>query len=88
MGDYEKYYYIPSLFTATVYSKEVKLYLYSFEKYNHLYKEVDGLKESLKESAIKKVKQIIERLISNYNSYIVKIENEYSIHNKNKMKKY
>ncbi len=78
-GDYEKYFNMPSLFTATVYSKEVKLYLYSFEKYNHLYKEVDGLKESLKESAIKKVKQIIERLISIYNSYIAKIENEYTI---------
>ena len=78
-GDYEKYFNMPSLFTATVYSKEVKLYLYSFEKYNHLYKEVDGLKESLKESAIKKVKQIIERLISIYNSYIAKIENEFTI---------
>ncbi len=78
-GDYEKYFNMPSLFTGTVYSKEVKLYLYSFEKYNHLYKEVDGLKESLKESAIKKVKQIIERLISIYNSYIAKIENEYTI---------
>ena len=78
-GAYEKYFNMPSLFTGTVYSKEVKLYLYSFEKYNHLYKEVDGLKESLKESAIKKVKQIIERLISIYNSYIAKIENEYTI---------
>ena len=27
-GDYEKYFNIPFLFTATVYSKEVKLYLY------------------------------------------------------------
>ena len=78
-GDYEKYFNMPSLLTATVCSKEVKLYLYSFEKYNHLYKEVDGLKESLKESSIKKVKQIIERLISIYNSYIAKIENEFTI---------
>ena len=78
-GDYEKYFNIPSIFTATVVSKQVKLFVYPYEKYNRLYNEVDGLKEGLKNTAMKKIRKIIERLISIYNSYFTKIENEFTI---------
>ena len=77
-GDYELYFNMPSLFTGTVISKKIKLFLYSFDKFNNLYSDVYGLRESLKNSAFQKLQKIIERLVSIYNSYFSKIENEYT----------
>ena len=77
-GDLELYFNLKSLFNATVISKEIKLFIYSFEKFNTIYKEVYSLREGLKFSAIQKLQKIIERLISIYNSYFNKIEKEYS----------
>ena len=78
-GEYELYFSMPSLFTATVISKQVKLFLYSYEKFNKLYNDVVVLQEGLKYAAIQKIQKIIERLVSIYNSYFSKIENEFSI---------
>ena len=78
-GEYELYFSMPSLFTATVISKQVKLFLYSYEKFNKLYNDVIVLQEGLKYAAIQKIQKIIERLVSIYNSYFSKIENEFSI---------
>ncbi len=77
-GDYELYFNMPSLFTANVVSKKVTLFLYSYDKFNILYNEVYALHEGLKNSAIHKIEKIIERLVSIYNSYFTKIENEYT----------
>ena len=77
-GDYELYFNMPSLFTASVISKKVTLFLYSYEKFNILYNEVYALQEGLKYSAIHKIEKIIERLVSIYNSYFIKIENEFT----------
>ncbi len=77
-GDLELYFNLKSLFNATVVSKEIKLFLYSYEKFNTIYKEVYSLREGLKFSAVQKLKKIIERLVSIYNSYFIKIEKEYS----------
>ena len=78
-GDLELYFNLKSLFTGTVISKEIKLFIYSYEKFNIIFKEVYSLREGLKISAIQKLQKIIERLISIYNSYFTKIEKEYSI---------
>ena len=78
-GDLELYFNLKSLFTGTVISKEIKLFIYSYEKFNIIFKEVYSLREGLKISAIQKLQKIIERLISIYNSYFIKIEKEYSI---------
>ena len=77
-GDYELYFNMPSLFTASVISKKVTLFLYSYEKFNILYNEIYALQEGLKYSAIHKIEKIIERLVSIYNSYFIKIENEFT----------
>ena len=76
-GDYELYFNMPSLFTASVISKKVTLFLYSYDKFNILYNEVYALHDGLRKSAIHKIEKIIERLVSIYNSYFTKIENEF-----------
>ena len=78
-GDYELYFNLPSLFSGVVSSQQVKMFIYPYQKFNHLYKEVSELKESLKFSAINKLEKIIERLASIYNSYFSKIENDLAI---------
>ena len=75
-GDYELYYKFPSIFTATIVSKDVKLFVFPFKNYFEACKEIHILKNALKESAMNKIQYVIERLVNTYNSYYTKIEKE------------
>ena len=75
-GDYELYYQCPSIFTATVISKDVKLFSFPFKNYIEACKDISKLRNSLKESAKNKIQYIIERLANVYNSHFNEIEKE------------
>ena len=75
-GEYELYFNVPTVFTATVISKDIKLFLYSSKNFIEVSNIMHQLKTSLKESAIKKVQYIIERLVIVYDSYFNKIDKE------------
>ena len=81
-GDYELFFNLPSIFTANVISKEIKLFLFSYEKFFKAKKENFSIFEGLQKSAIYKVKYLIERLMSVYNSFFDKIEKEFTIKQK------
>ena len=78
-GDYELFFDLPSIFTANIISKEIKLFLFSYEKYYKAKKENASIYEGLQKSAIKKIQYIINRLMSVYDSYFDKIEKEFTI---------
>ncbi len=78
-GDYELFYDLPSIFTANIISKEIKLFLFSYERYYKAKKENYSIYEGLQKSAIKKIQYIITRLMSVYDSYFDKIEKEFTI---------
>ena len=75
-GEYELYFNYPTVFTATVVSKDIKLFLYSYKNFTEVSNVMYQLKNALKISAIKKLQYIIERLIMVYDSYINKIDKE------------
>ncbi len=78
-GDYELFYNLPSIFTANIISKEIKLFLFSYERYYKAKKENYSIYEGLQKSSIKKIEYTITRLMSVYNSYFDKIEKEFTI---------
>ena len=75
-GEYELCFNFPTVFTATVVSKDIKLFLYSYKDFIETSNIMYQLKTSLKEAAIKKIQYIIERLIIVYDSYFNKIDKE------------
>ena len=75
-GEYELCFNFPTVFTATVVSKDIKLFLYSYKDFIEVSNVMYQLKNALKISAIKKLQYIIERLIMVYDSYINKIDKE------------
>ena len=68
-GEYELFFYIPSLLTGTVISDVCKVYYYDFDEYKNLNEETYILNESLKHNAFFKLKTILKRMINVYNSY-------------------
>ena len=68
-GEYELFFHMPSLLTATVASDLCKVYYYDFEKYRSLNEETYILNESLKQNSFFKLKTILKRMINIYNSY-------------------
>ena len=67
-GDYEYYFDTPSLITATLTSKESKIYFYEYENFKRINDEVHSLNESLRSISFSKLKSILKRMISIYNS--------------------
>ena len=68
-GEYELFFYIPSLMTGTVISDICKVYYYDFDEYKNLNEETYILNESLKHNSFFKLKTILKRMINVYNSY-------------------
>ena len=67
-GDYEYYFDTPSFITATLISKESKIYFYEYEHFKRVNEEVHSLNESLRSISFSKLKSILKRMISIYNS--------------------
>ena len=68
-GDYEFYFKIPTILTATVVSDKCLYYQYNAEKYQELIHETYLLNESLKNNSFLKLKSLLKRMIMVYNSY-------------------
>ena len=68
-GEYEFYFQIPSILTATVVSDKCLYYQYNTEKYQQLIQETYLLNESLKTNSLLKLKSLLKRMIMVYNSY-------------------
>ena len=68
-GDYEFFFDIPTILTATVVSDKCLYYNYDIEKYQQLIQETYLLNESLKSNSFLKLKSLLKRMISVYNSY-------------------
>ena len=67
-GDYEYYFDTPSFITATLTSKESKIYFYEYEHFKRINEEVHSLNESLRSISFSKLKSILKRMITIYNS--------------------
>ena len=68
-GDYEFFFEIPTILTATVVSDKCLYYQYENEKYQQLIQETYLLNESLKNNSFLKLKSLLKRMIMVYNSY-------------------
>ena len=68
-GDYEFFFEIPTVLTATVVSDKCLYYQYDIEKYQQLIQETYLLNESLKNNSFLKLKSLLKRMIMVYNSY-------------------
>ena len=78
-GDIEFNYNIKSFYSATVKSDKCVFYVLPFEILNEIKgQENFKLRESLNRICIMKIKNIIERLISVYNSFFLKYKKEYN----------
>ena len=70
-GEYEYYFDRPSFITATVTSKESKIYFYDFDNFRKINDEIHSLNESLRMISFGKLKSILKRMISVYNSNFI-----------------
>ena len=68
-GDYEFFFDIPTILTVTVVSDKCLYYNYDIEKYKQLIQETYLLNESLRNNSFLKLKSLLKRMISVYNSY-------------------
>ena len=68
-GDYEFFFDIPTILTATIVSDKCLYYNYDTEKYRQLIQETYLLNDSLRINSFLKLKSLLKRMISVYNSY-------------------
>ena len=68
-GEYEFFFDTPAFVTETVISKNGKIYFYDFESFKKINEEVHVFNEVLKGSSFSKLKSILKRMITIYNSY-------------------
>ena len=89
-GDYEFFFNVPSFITATIMSKSGKVYFYDYENFKKVNEEVHAFNETLKEISFSKLKSILKRMVTIYNSYlnfnIKQVETKLK-ENENKLKK-
>jgi hypothetical protein len=69
IGDYEYFFKVPSFITSTVISKNNLIFFYDFENFKIVNNEFHAFKENLKKISFYKLKSILKRMISMYNSY-------------------
>ena len=91
-GEYEYYFNTSSFVTETIISKNGKVYFYEYKNFKKVNEEIHVLNEVLKEISFSKLKSILKRMVTIYNSYFkfnIKqietkiIENENSLKNAN-----
>ena len=69
IGDYEYFFKVPSFITSTVISKNNLIFFYDFENFKIVNNEFHAFKENLKKISFYKLKSILKRMISIYNSF-------------------
>ena len=69
IGDYEYFFKVPSFITSTVISKNNRIFFYDFENFKIVNNEIHAFKENLKRISFYKLKSILKRMISIYNSF-------------------
>ena len=67
-GEYEYYFNTPSFVTETIISKNGKVYFYDYENFKKVNEEVHAFNEILKETSFNKLKSILKRMVTIYNS--------------------
>ena len=67
-GEYEYYFNTPSFVTETIISKNGKVYFYDYENFKKVNEEVHAFNEILKENSFNKLKSILKRMVTIYNS--------------------
>jgi len=67
-GEYEYYFNTPSFVTETIISKNGKVYFYDYENFKKVNEEVHAFNEILKEISFNKLKSILKRMVTIYNS--------------------
>ena len=68
IGDYEYFFNTPSFMTSTVISKNNRIFFYDFHNFKKVNNETRAFNESLKKISFYKLKSILKRMISIYNS--------------------
>ena len=68
IGDYEYFFNIPSLISSTVISKNNRIFFYNLNNFKKVNDETHIFNESLKRFSFYKLKSILKRMISIYNS--------------------
>ena len=68
-GEYEYFFGIPSFVTETIISKNGKVYFYDYKNFKKVNEEVHAFNEILKETSFSKLKSLLKRMITIYNSY-------------------
>jgi CRP-like cAMP-binding protein len=89
-GDYELFFNVPSFITATIISKSGKVYFYNYEDFKKVNEEVHAFNETLKEISFSKLKSMLKRMITIYNStfaYNIKQIETKLIEKENQLKK-
>ena len=69
IGDYEYFFNVPSFITSTVVSKNNRIFFYDFKNFKKVNDETHAFNENLKKISFYKLKSILKRMISIYNSY-------------------
>ena len=70
-GDYELFFNVPSFITATIISKSGKVYFYNYENFKKVNEEVHAFNETLKEISFSKLKSMLKRMVTIYNSTFI-----------------
>ena len=68
-GEIELFFKLNAILTATVASDKCLLYYYSYDKFKSLNEETFFINDNLKSGAFEKLKSLIKRMITVYNSY-------------------
>ena len=69
IGEYEYFFNIPSFITSTVISKNNRIFFYDLKNFKKINDETHTFNENLKKISFYKLKSILKRMISMYNSY-------------------
>ena len=100
IGDYQFFFDVPSFISSTVISKNNRIFFYDFQNFRKVNEETRAFNETLKRISFYKLKSILKRMISIYNSYFSftvkmvedklnsdnsKIENENKLNSNNKL---
>ena len=86
IGDYEYYFDVPSFITSTVISKNNRIFFYDFQNFKKINEETHTFNETLKRISLYKLKSLLKRMITIYNSYfsfsVKTLENKIKDNNK------
>ena len=69
IGDYEYFFRVPSFITSTVISKNNRIFFYDFTNFKKVNEETHAFNDILKRISFYKLKSILKRMVSIYNSY-------------------